>query len=127
MLKGKAILVLEDNVFLALDLSSQIEDMEGRVVGPVSTATEAFQLLATREITAAVIDCDLVDGELPRVIMHLAERAIPVVLHTSSGPPPELIDILPDVPVLLEPVHTKTVVARLAREIERRTGAMTSC
>lgn len=58
--------------------------------------------------------------------MQLAEKAIPVVLHTASGPPLELIDILPDVPVLLDPVHTKTVLARLAREIAKRSNEQAS-
>ena len=64
MLKGKAVLVVEDNVFLALDLASVIEDLEGRVVGPVATAAEALNLLRTEEVTAAVIDCDLVDVDV---------------------------------------------------------------
>lgn len=45
MFSEAPILIAEKNLYLALDLSSAVEEMAGRVVGPASTVEEALALL----------------------------------------------------------------------------------
>lgn len=116
LLNDKPILIVEDNIFLALDLSSAVEDLQGRVVGPAASATEALELLARDDIAAAVIDCEIIDAT---VVMYLAEKRIPMVMHTAAGVQPEMANILPEVPVLREPVQPKDLINRLITEIAR--------
>lgn len=47
MFSEAPVLIAEDNVYLALDLSMAVEEMQGRVVGPASSVAEALTLLAT--------------------------------------------------------------------------------
>ncbi|MEO7366162.1 MAG: hypothetical protein ABIW03_07580 [Sphingomicrobium sp.] len=120
MLNDKVVLIIEDNVYLALDLSSGVEDLNGRVVGPVASATEAMQLLRSEDIAGAVVDCDIVDDQIAQLVMQLADRQIPVVFHTAAGPPSAVIRILPGVPVLREPVQPRQLLSLLIAEIEKR-------
>lgn len=47
MFSEAPVLIAEDNVYLALDLSMAVEEMQGRVVGPASSVAEALTPLAT--------------------------------------------------------------------------------
>ena len=120
MLTDKAVLIIEDNVYLALDLSTGVEDLKGRVVGPVATASDAFQILQSEKIAAAVVDCDVLDAEITQIVMQIADKGIPVVLHTAAGLPPEVASILPGVPVLRGPVQPRELLGRLIKETAKR-------
>ena len=120
MLKDKAILIIEDNIFLALDLSSLVEDFNGRVVGPTGSVAEALTYLENEEIAAAVLDCEIADHEVTQVVMVLAEKGIPVVIHAISEPPSSVFESLPDAPIFMAPIQSRVVLARLIDEIARR-------
>jgi hypothetical protein len=54
MLEDKPVLIVQDNIYLALDLCSAVEQLQGRVVGPVSSVADALpkevdQLVARRD------------------------------------------------------------------------------
>src|SRR4051812_26933871 len=80
MFANAPILIAEDNVYLALDLSNALEAMDGRVVGPVSTVSEALFLLDMQYIAAAIIDCTLADRDAAPLVWQLAERGVPFVI-----------------------------------------------
>jgi len=63
MFSGAPILIAEDNLYLALDLSIAIEEMDGRVVGPAPSVADALKFLATHHVAAAIVDCQLIDRE----------------------------------------------------------------
>ena len=50
MFSNTPILIVEDNVFLALDLSQAIEEMNGTIVGPTALVSEALDLLQSRSV-----------------------------------------------------------------------------
>ena len=120
MLTDKAVLIVEDNIFLAIDLSHEIEHSGGRVVGPASTAEEALRLMASEEVEVAVIDCDVAEHRLTELVMHLAEKEVPVVIHTAAGLPADIGRIVPEAPVLREPIRSKEVVALLVTEVAKK-------
>jgi DNA-binding NtrC family response regulator len=119
MLTDHAILVVEDNVYLALDLAAAIEQLEGRVVGPVDTVSEALALLDSAEISAAIIDAELPDKGLAQLASTLADRRVPFVIQTSGMTPAELTRIKPGAPVLTKPIRTSEVAVILAREVAK--------
>jgi ActR/RegA family two-component response regulator len=92
MLADKLILIVEDNIYLALDLAAAIEQLDGLVVGPVDTVSEALALLDSSEIAAAVIDAELPDKELAQLAAALADRRVPFVLQTTGLTPPRADD-----------------------------------
>ena len=84
-LSSKNILVVEDEYFLATDLSSVIQEMDGQVVGPVGTLSEALELARTANIDLAVLDINL-HGEMAYdLVDDLLVRDIPVILATGYG------------------------------------------
>ena len=64
MLRDKPVLIVEDNVYLALDLSNAIESLNGIVVGPVGTIAEAFAVVGSQYIAAAVLAFELADSDV---------------------------------------------------------------
>lgn len=122
MLSNKPVLIVEDNVYLALDLSQAVEESHGRVVGPVATVAEALVLVEREPIAAALLDSQLADRDVTPVVMVLAAKGVPFVIHSATGLPPEVQQRLPDVLLLVEPLDAATAVLRLAAEMQRRAG-----
>lgn len=119
MLNDSAVLIVEDNVYLALDLSQAVEESNGRVVGPVATVAEALTLVEREQIAAALLDSQLADRDVTPVVMVLAAKGVPFVIHSATGLPPGIKQIAPEVPLLVEPLQAEAAVARLAAEIKR--------
>lgn len=119
MLADKPVLIVEDNVYLALDLAAEVERLEGRAVGPASSLGEALALLEKEQLAAALIDADLAGGVAP-IIKAVAAKRLPYVIQASGGLPPEIMMIGPTVPVLMKPIQPLDVVSILAHELVRR-------
>lgn len=88
MLNHSAVLVAEDEPFIALDLALAIEDAGGKVVGPASSAKEALMLLERHPVCGAILDVNLVDGDISPVVEYLIAHDVPLVLQTGVGLPP---------------------------------------
>ena len=126
MFSEAPILIAEDNLYLSLDLSSAVEELSGRVVGPASSVAEALILLATKDIAAAIIDFQLGDQDAAILARQLAERRVPFVIHTAITLPTVVCDVHPQVPVLMKPVHPRAVLTCLLDEIRKHSGQSSS-
>jgi AmiR/NasT family two-component response regulator len=58
-LKGRSILVGEDETLIALDVARVLEEVGCIVIGPVSTVADAMSRIADAAIDAAVLDLNL--------------------------------------------------------------------
>lgn len=67
VLNGALVLLAQDEPFIALDLALAIEDAGGEVVGPAASVTEALALIEARPIVAAILDVNLIDGDITPV------------------------------------------------------------
>jgi len=119
MLSGTSILIIEDNAFLALDLAMAVEACNGRVVGPFATGTEAWSALEGQPVSAAVLDCGLVDCDITPIAVHLAAQGVPVVVHSCAGLPPALAQAYPQWPVMLKPLQPHVIIDFLVAEIAK--------
>ena len=117
MFEDDPILIVEDNVYLALDLSNAIEDCHGRVVGPVRTVDDALAVLSGEEVSGVVLDFHLDDEDASPIAAYLASEGVPFVIHSHTELPPEITDLHPGVPVLMKPVHPSSVLECLLSEI----------
>ena len=90
-LKGKRILLIEDELLLAWLTESLLEDLGCEVIGPVATVAAGCTYVANVEIDAAVLDIDLRRELVFPVIEDLKQRGIPFLFAssypTSSIPP----------------------------------------
>jgi CheY-like chemotaxis protein len=82
-LKGRSILVVEDETLIALDVSRVLEEVGCIVVGPVSTVADAMSRIAGAAIDAAVLDVNLhAEKSLP-IMDALVTANVPFVIVTG--------------------------------------------
>lgn len=113
------VLVVEDEMLVAIAIEDILADSHYAVVGPVGTLGAAMALLDRDDaIDAAVIDLNL-DGESALPLADaLAERGIPFVVCTGYGdarlPPPHQ-----DVPILGKPYGLNELTTKLGQLLRK--------
>ena len=82
-LKTKRILIVEDEYFIASDLSRALIAAGAEVVGPVGDLTAGLHLAGTEDIDAAILDVNL-DGTMSYPIAdRLAQTQVPHLFLTG--------------------------------------------
>jgi len=119
------ILIVEDEVLIALRLELAAIDSGARVLGPFGTTAAAFTAIVDDRPQGAILDVNLWDGPITPVAQWLLREKIPVVLHSAQGAPEELAAEFPDLPSVAKPAGPFAVVARLLRIIETDDRALT--
>jgi DNA-binding NtrC family response regulator len=120
MLKGRTILIVEDEPLIALDLAELVEDQGGRVVGPVPTVEEGLSLAGSSDAAGAILDANLEDRDVTQLALALIEKGTPFVIYTGTGLPKALERLHPDLPVVMKPTQTRAVLEALDRRIEAK-------
>jgi len=64
-------------------------------------------------IAGAILDVNLVDGDISPVAEQLIEAGIPIIVQTGIGLPPRLAARFPDLPVHIKPCVAAKLVAQL--------------
>jgi DNA-binding response OmpR family regulator len=82
---ARRVLVVEDELLVALDIESIVTEAGMVVIGPASTAAEALRLIDTTTFDAALIDANLNGEPIDEVAAALGERAIPFAYVTGYG------------------------------------------
>ncbi len=115
-LRGKRILVVEDE-FLIASLIETVLAQEGCcVVGPVSTLAKALEAANTEEVDAALLDVNLAGKYVFPAAEALMRRDIPFVFLSGYG------DTIiprnrPDWQVLSKPFRNKELLAALLESL----------
>lgn len=89
----RTVLLLEDELFIAIDMEDMLRDEGIADVVSFDTCAAALEWLAAHKPDLAVVDPRLKDGSCGPVARHLAERAIPFVVY--SGDPASATDSEP--------------------------------
>jgi len=122
MLDETPILVVEDNAFLALDLSEAIEELEGQVVGPTNRVSKALDLLNSEKVSAAIVDGHVNDVDVVMLTCKLTQLGVPFVIQAESELPKTIGFLHPEVPVLRKPIHPSAVLTCLLDEMRKNGG-----
>ena len=114
-LRGRRVLVVEDEAATSLMIEDTLKAAGCVVIGPVATVRDALALIKREDIDCAVLDIELIDGKAGPVAEALVKRGIRFVLATgynsaAIGPQyasapvvgkafdlPELLDAVEDV------------------------------
>lgn len=120
MLPQARVLIVEDELLIAMDLAWTVKDAGGQVVGPVASVKEALGLARNEPLDGAILDVNLSDGEVTPVAEALAERRIPVVMHTASEVPAPVREQFPELALFQKPTELLTLVRELAKTIMDR-------
>jgi len=82
-LQGKRILIVEDELLIAMEFEQNLIAAGALVVGPAGTSPKALDLLARERPDAAVLDLNL-DGERPVALAQaLVRQQVPFVVVTG--------------------------------------------
>jgi two-component SAPR family response regulator len=82
-LKGRSILVGEDETLIALDVSRMLYEVGCIVVGPVSSVADAMTTIERGSIDAAVLDVNLHADKSLSVMDMLENGKVPFVIVTG--------------------------------------------
>ena len=86
-LRGRRILLVEDDYLIALDVATQLEDAGATVAGPAPSVATALGLLDREAgVDAAVLDVNLGQENSFPVARVLQERGIPFLFSTGYNP-----------------------------------------
>jgi DNA-binding response OmpR family regulator len=111
-LKGKRILVVEDDPVIAVDYHFQMKDAGATAQGFKATNEAALDYLETHEVDAAIVDFALCDGNSEQVMGWLQTHGIPFIV--VSGCTFHMRDEASSAPVLSKPVAPGEVCRALS-------------
>jgi DNA-binding response OmpR family regulator len=113
LLKGRKILIVEDEPLIALDLETAVRDHNGVPLGPVGTMAEAEVLLQSEWPAGAIVDLGVKDGHATEFAGVLRRSGVTVVIHSGQAD----TSLPPDWPshlIVAKPALPETVIAALA-------------
>jgi len=111
-LSGEAILVVEDEPLVALDLRQTLESA-GAYVFAATQLSHALQLAGHPDISAAVLDYRLGDGDCTPICTLLSERGIPFVFYSGYD---DVRQNWPDAAHVQKPADAATIRCRGLRK-----------
>jgi CheY-like chemotaxis protein len=84
-LKGRCLLVVEDEYLIAADLTASLESLGVEVIGPAASVEEALGLVATdgNRLAGAVLDINLRNERVFPVADVLTARGVPFIFTTG--------------------------------------------
>ena len=87
-LQGRSILIVEDEPLIGLDLVDAFEPT-GAELTTACTVEHAMRLALRENLSAAILDHALPDGDCSALCEVLTERGIPFVIYSGFGPAEE--------------------------------------
>ncbi|HEY5204686.1 MAG TPA: hypothetical protein VIJ63_08835 [Roseiarcus sp.] len=125
-LSGVTVLVVEDNLLLAMDVSDTLAGMGAVVVDVCHTLDQAMARADADDFAVAVLDFSLGADTVTPLARRLARRNVPFILHTGLSPnEPSLIEWR-NALIVEKPASPGTLMAAiktvLARQPAQRQG-----
>ena len=120
-LRGLRVLILEDEILIALDLEQLFRDLG---VDEVIVARNLDDVDADAAFDVAVLDLMLAGRSTVEFAATLFARGVPFVFATGRSDAAQLLADLPDVPIVDKPFSNEALVQAVAEAMERsRDGA----
>jgi PAS domain S-box-containing protein len=122
-LRGKRILVVEDEALLSMDLEASLAAAGCHVVGPAATVETARKLITHEQCDAALLDVNLSGHPVDELAAALTKHAVPFAFLTGYGR-----EALPrgfgETMMLGKPFSQHEVLAMLAQLLTPRTNVV---
>jgi CheY-like chemotaxis protein len=117
-LRGRRVLVIEDEMLVAMEFESLLQRQGCAVVGPASTVDRALALLDHDQPDAALLDLNLNGEPASAVAVALRTRGVPFVLVTGYGEAQSSEPELQGAPRVDKPVNHQELVRALAQVMD---------
>lgn len=114
-LQDKNILIVEDQLLIAMDVEQALADYGLSQVRSVSSVYEALQAIRTDQPDCALLDFNLGDETSADIARALREREIPFLFATGYADRSMIPTEFRDVPVVRKPYAPATLI----REMEK--------
>jgi DNA-binding NtrC family response regulator len=108
------VLIVEDEMLIALDLADIVEAAGGVVIGPVGSVREALLAAVDGAIDAAILDVNLPDGDITPVMDELLRRHVPFLIYTGGGATEAMMARKSDIPILRKPAQPNLIITILS-------------
>lgn len=109
----KRILIVEDEVLVAMHLEDLLTDMGHEIVGPATRLDQAMELARKSEIDAAVLDVNVAGRKSFPVADILRQRGIPFMFATGYGAE-GFVDGYRNEPTLSKPYDPQELIRAIA-------------
>ena len=114
---GRLVLVVEDELLIAMDLELLLQQHGWRVLGPATTVAEALRLLSGQTPDVALLDLNL-HGELATpVAEQLQAQGVPFVVVSAYARPGQMVAAVDGAPVVSKPIDERRLIAVLAQAV----------
>ncbi|HEV7481069.1 MAG TPA: hypothetical protein VGO05_12425 [Roseiarcus sp.] len=125
-LSGVTVLLVEDDLFLAMAVEDTLVGMGAVVVGVCHTLDAAMARADADDFAVAVLDFSLGSQAVTPLARRLARENVPFILHTGMSRSEPSLSEWRNFPIVEKPASPHTLVAAikgvLAREPARRQG-----
>jgi DNA-binding NtrC family response regulator len=119
-LEGARILVVEDEVIIALDIAASLEDEGAEVIGPSHTLADAMAVASKSPISAAILDMRLGSASVSPVARLLSERKIPFIFYSGQAHSDPMRSEWPASKIFSKPTPLRLLIDALVRLIGGR-------
>lgn len=109
------VLIMEDEVFVALDLSDLAAQLGYEVSGPFASLADGLAHIGSQRPDAAILDVQLIDGEVFPLADALERMGVPIIFHSGHANDSALRARYPDSRSAEKPCPAK-VIADYLRE-----------
>lgn len=116
---GLRILLVEDDLLIAMDMEEFLHGMGCNVIGPIARLDEAIARADTEELHGAIVDLNLRGESSFPLIEKLRLASIPVICCSGYVDLPEVKSQLKDVPALSKPWTPDHLVATMRSHFVR--------
>jgi DNA-binding response OmpR family regulator len=104
------VLVLEDEVLIALNLQDEIQDAGYEVAGPFTTCSTALEWLQTATPNMAILDAALKDGPCREIALELRRREVPFLIYSGHQEDRQLLSEFDHITWIEKPVPPSVLV-----------------
>jgi CheY-like chemotaxis protein len=118
MVRGLRVLLVEDEMLVALLLETMLTDLGHRVAGPVARLEKGLEMAEREAIDVAVLDVNLNGSEVYPIAAALEARGIPFIFASGYGSA-GLCPAYRDRPVLQKPYRAADLKAAIGRACDR--------
>lgn len=113
-LEKLAVLIVENEFLLAVNLETTMREAGASVVETAASLADARVLVEQREFDAAILDIRLMDGNSLPLAQELTERGVPVVIHSGHAKPSDC-SMVPEAVFLPKPSTPTEIVRSVLR------------
>jgi DNA-binding NtrC family response regulator len=125
-LKGRSILVVEDDFIVSIELEALLRDAGADTVYLCRTVGEATAVLDCRRITVAVLDVRIGRDSVAPVARKLAQSATPFLFYTGQVAGDRIIAEWPDRTILSKPASSQRIVHAVAGLLTQEASCCTA-